>query len=467
MTDCKMSDVLVFDTWGLLKNELREQLTAARRASITTVALDARDPNIAHWEPLRPLTLRQQSYRNLESTLSRLLQLAVEACQRRAATAGELHRALRFPYKLPLMDPDRPLRTHELTRFARPDILIERGTPRLLEFNNCPRLGGVTITPRLADSFAQLCPWSGLRAPLSAVAARSAALVRTLGGHVGPSNPRRLLIPTYWALDATDAARHHSKVKKAIVADARRVGFDVVQSDLSDLHLDCTGRLRAANEVVDIVLINWGSDTRIVNDNGGMAALRRADRLGTVELFPRSESDLISSKAVLAWLHEDCAAGELDSADQALVLTHVPYTTCIGLSADGDARRDGLRATDRERDHMVAKPAVGKSGNGVIFGSRAGARDWRCGTVQAAEHAPVVLQDRVESDRITMPFVDRSSGHQTTLRVPAVISPFLIDNAAASVAVRHPNPDIVGSDVVISASRGACPNTTLLTELGD
>ncbi|MFD1522817.1 hypothetical protein [Pseudonocardia yunnanensis] len=80
-----------------------------------------------------------------------------------------------------------------------------------------------------------------------------------------------------------------------------------------------------------MVLLQWGGN-RIRHDGGGVAALRAADRAGTVARFPRTESALISPKAVLAWLHEDCEAGLLSLADEHLVRVHVPWTACLGLN---------------------------------------------------------------------------------------------------------------------------------------
>jgi hypothetical protein len=74
----------------------------------------------------------------------------------------------------------------------------------------------------------------------------------------------------------------------------------------------------------------------------------------------------------------------------------------------------------------------------------------------------VVLQHRVQSDRITMPFLDQESGRRVTAQVPLVLSPFMIDGVAASVGVRHMCPDTPAGDVVISANRGASSNTVVL-----
>jgi hypothetical protein len=269
-------------------------------------------------------------------------------------------------------------------------------------------------------------------------------------------------MPTYRALNRrTGTVQHNRTVTRVILADARRIEIEVVQADLADLRLDAAGRLLAADEPVDVVLVRWGSD-RIVDDGGGLAALRSADRARTVVFFPRTESALISSKAILSWLHEDCDAGLLPAADCALVRAHVPWTTCLGLDGDPAAERRLLSIAIEERQRLVAKPAVGRSGTNVFFGSQMSERDWVSTVIDAARESPVVLQQRVVSDRMTMPFHDRDSGRQVTAQVPFVLGPYLIDGAPASVAVRHMGPDVPSQDVVIGASRGGYQSAAVL-----
>ncbi len=463
MVDGELLDLRIYDAWDGLPEVFRQEFLARRTAAAGWVSYRGAESDGRRWEPLRPVVIGEQSYRGLEALSVRLLRLAVDACRRRASTLGELHRVLRFAHDLPLMDPDRPLVAAELTRYARPDVLIEQGRPRFLEFNNATRLGGKMEAPRLAEAYARLCPHSGLRPPPSTVTARSAALARTLRADVGRGARGRLLIPGFRTIDSTGALRRHGTAKSPMVADARRVGLEVVQADLVDLRLDASGRLLAADVPIDLVLIRWGcdDDDRIVDD-GGFGALRTADRAGTVQLFPRTESVLISSKAVLAWLHEDCDAGLLAPADRALVRTHVPWTACLGLDQDPAAHEKLLRVAADERDQLVAKPADGKSGNDVFFGNQIPERDWLPALVRASRRSPLVLQRRVESARLAMPFRDRDSGQQTTAQVPFVLSPFIIGGAAASVSVRHMGPGDFARDVVISGRRGACGNTVLL-----
>ncbi|WP_214370128.1 hypothetical protein [Pseudonocardia sp. H11422] len=457
-----LSDLLVHDVWDTLPEELREEFLNRRTASADWESCSCQESDGRRWEPLRPVVIGEGAYRRLESLAARLLHLAVDSCRRRASTVGELCRALGFRHDHPLMDLDRPLVAAELTRYARPDILIEQGRPRFLEFNNCTRLGGVTVTPQLAEAYAGLCPQSGLYPPPSVVTARSAALARTLRAKVGHGDGGRILMPVYRAIDKpAGTVRRYETARPTILADAQRMGLEVVQADLVDLRLDAAGRLLAADVPIDLVLIEWGG-SRPVDDGGGFDALRAADRAGTIELFPRTESAMISSKAILSWLHEDCDAGVLAAADRALVRTHIPWTVCLGLDGDPAAQGKLLRMATGERDRLVAKPAMGNAGRGVLFGNQTSTQDWPSAVVDAARESPMVLQHRVESDRMTMPFRDRDSGQRVTAQVPFVLSPFIIDGAAASLAVRHMSPGVPAEDVVISAGRGACQSTALL-----
>ena len=210
-----------------------------------------------------------------------------------------------------------------------------------------------------------------------------------------------------------------------------------------------------------MVLLEWGGN-RIRRDGGGLAALRAADRAGTVALFPRSESALVSSKAVLAWLHEDADAGLLAAADQNLVRMYVPWTACLGLNGDPAVQMELLRKAADERGRLIVKPAVGRAGKNVFFGSRTSNRNWLHTLVCAAREAPLVLQRRVEPDLVAMPYLDQDSGQQITAQVPFVLSPFVIDGAAASVWVRHLPPGAPNQDVVIDTRLGARENTILI-----
>ncbi|GAA1199575.1 hypothetical protein [Pseudonocardia alaniniphila] len=461
MADNDRIDLVVEDVWDELPEELRRELVERRTTSSEWGPYAREGWPGRRWEPLRPVVVRERAYRGLEFIASRLLRLAVEACCRRASTLGELHRVLRFPHQIPVMNPDRPLVPEELNRYARPDILIEKGRPRFLEFNISTRLGGDAVARWLADAYTELCPEIGLRTPPSTVAARCAALNRTLPVESRNGAPGRLLIPIHSVVDGRGARQRRDQIKPRIVAGAQQLGFEVFQADLADLSLDADGRLLASEVPLDVVLLRWYAHDRIIEDGGGLAALRTADRAGTVGLFPRPESTLVSSKAVLSWLREDCDAGVLGPADRALVRAYVPWTVCLGLGGNPEVERNLLRMAAGERDRLVAKPAVGQSSEDVIFGNQTSAQDWQSAVADVARETPLVLQRRVESGRVTMPFRDRESGQQVTARVPFVLSLFMVDRAAAGILARHMTPDLPAGDVVIGMRHGARPNAVL------
>jgi hypothetical protein len=92
----------------------------------------------------------------------------------------------------------------------------------------------------------------------------------------------------------------------------------------------------------------------------------------------------------------------------------------LGLDTDPAVHEKKLRITTSERARLVAKPAIGRSGSGVRFGSQTSEQDWLSVLVDASPESPMVLQQRVQSDRITMPFRDLESGELVTAQVPSV-----------------------------------------------
>ncbi|MFF6946929.1 hypothetical protein ACFZAS_43465, partial [Streptomyces lavendulae] len=87
---------------------------------------------------------------------------------------------LRYPRELPLLDRDRPLDHAELTACARPDILIQDGTPRLLELNISTAIAGTRAVDVLASAYRDLWRGPELSPPTSVIETRSAHLAATL-----------------------------------------------------------------------------------------------------------------------------------------------------------------------------------------------------------------------------------------------------------------------------------------------
>ncbi|WP_412076146.1 hypothetical protein ACLF6K_10475 [Streptomyces xanthophaeus] len=413
------------------------------------------------WQPRRPLVIAQREYEALGAVAERLLRLAVDACRRRAGTVGELREVMRDRCPQRLLTPDRPLEHDEVLRVARPDVLLCRGVPKFLELNISATIYGIPALDRMADAYARLWPGAALSAPTPVLGARSALLAALMSRRSGPGG--RLLVPTWRSRVGQAAKLGNRRALRAYlrptVESATSAGLDVLVEDLSRLRTDEHGRLHAGGKRVDMVL-NWFHSWMITDDSGGVDAIAAALAAGTVELFLPETMRLLRSKEILAWLYEDLDL--LPTEDRDLVLSHVPWTAWAGPQQSRTDRDSVVRRALRDRADLVLKPANEGSGRGVVFGADLDSDSWRALVTESARHGTVVVQRRVEGDTVRMPFLDPSSGAQCDLRVPYVLSPFLVGGRICGALVRHVGPDRTGGRV-INLGAGALANTTLLT----
>lgn len=455
-----------------------ETLPAARRARFldNRVAAAGRWP--VHelpgwrqsWQPLRPLVLPERDGTALGTLAARMIHLAVDACLRRARTAGELYDLVRHPRELPLLDRDRELGHAELTACARPDILLEHGTPRLLELNISTAIAGTRAVDVLATAYQELWDGPELTAPPSVIEARSAFLADLLPA---PGEARCLLIPTWTAggrlpgLDGEAALRAYLHPS---ALSATRAGLRAVQASLSELRTDDAGHLYAGADRIDLMLCPFLSD-EVRDDDGGLAAVRRAVRAGTLRLFLPDASGLLSAKVVLAWLHQDLAL--LAPADRQLVRDHLPFTLHMPQHGTGPRHRALLATAARRREQLVLKPSSGHGGHGVVFGRNLDEAEWLRVLQEELEQDDVVLQELVEADTVRMPFwsPDRTALHHED--VPFVLSPYLIGGEPTGLLVRHDAPAhteaAVGADRVpnpINMANSAFCNTVMFGPAG-
>ncbi|GAA4531493.1 hypothetical protein [Amycolatopsis samaneae] len=409
------------------------------------------------WQPSRPLVLDAAAYAALGTVTSRLLRLAVDCCRRRAATAGELCAVMADRRSLRLLDPAQPLTHAAPVPIARPDVLLCQGIPRFVELNIAIPLYGIPALDRMAAAYVRLWAGEPLVAARPVLRARSALLRQ-----VAPP-PARVLVPT-WRSTGGQARKLGTRralraYLRPTVEDARRCGVDVVVADLSRVRTGAHGRLYADGRRVDVVF-NWFVSAGVVDDAGGVEAIGRAQAAGTVRLFFPETMRLLSSKQVLAWLHEDLPL--LGRHDRDLVLAHVPWTVWTGPGQLSSRRAGVLRTAVREQGDLVLKPATGSSGNGVVFGSDVDSGTWRALLAERSSVDTVVLQRRVVADRTTMSFFAPDSGCRAATRLPCVLSPFLVDGRICGALVRHPGPDDLDGSHTINTHTGAIANTVVL-----
>ncbi|GAA0703308.1 hypothetical protein GCM10010193_67720 [Kitasatospora atroaurantiaca] len=374
---------------------------------------------------------------------------------------GELREVMHDRCPQRLLTPARPLEHDEVLRVARPDVVLCRGVPKFLELNISATIYGIPALDRLADAYARLWPGAALTAPAPILAARSALMAALMSRRSGSGG--RLLVPTWRSRFGQAAKLGNRRALRAYlrptVESAASAGLDVVVEDLSRLRTDEHGRLYAGDARVDVVL-NWFHTWMITDDSGGVDSIATALAAGTVELFLPETMRLLRSKQVLAWLYEDLDL--LPAEDRTLVLSHVPWTAWAGPQQSRTDRDAVVRRALRERADLVLKPANEGSGRGVVFGTDLDDHSWRALVTESARQGTVVLQRRVDGDSVRMPFLDPSSAAQCDLRLPYVLSPFLVGGRICGALVRHVGPDRTGSRV-INLGAGAVANTVLLT----
>ncbi|WP_218204953.1 hypothetical protein [Kitasatospora aureofaciens] len=418
-------------------------------------------PANEEWQPMRPLVLDADGYRELGRIAHRILTLTVETCLRRARTAGELGELLGDLRPHLWLDRAAALNDTPLLRIARPDVLLCDGVPQFVELNTAIALYGFPALDHMASAYAGLVPdrWS---APPSTHRARTELLAGIAAGR--PGGRLRVLVPT-WASRVGPAGRLGTREAlrgylRPTVEAVSALGLDVVEEDLSRLRTDSDGHLLADGGPVDVVF-NCFAGARATGADDGVEAVRTALAAGTVQLLLPEAMRMLNNKQALAWLHEDLDL--LAPQDRALVEKYVPWTAWTGPRQPPAQRTELLERALADRTDLVLKPAIGANGTGVVFGADVDDRTWHALIGERAAKAAVVLQRRVDSDLVDMPFLAPATGRQCDVRVPVVVGPFIVDGRISGTLVRHFGPENPGAGRIINTRTGATVNTLVLT----
>lgn len=400
------------------------------------------------WWPSRPLILRQETSAGLYELTQHVARLVLEACARRAATAGELREALGIPPgQVPLLDPDEPVAGHLLPAI-RSDIVTQSGVPKFVEVNIEGSVGGVPHTDLLSSRYREFYAQHGiigLEPAPTTIEARSLSIRDSLGLEPGAF----VVIPAF-SVGMHPALKDpgvFAAWQESSCASVRRLGLDMATFPLSRLTVDGRSRLFADGRAADGVFRLFDAFTQPASP--GLDALAIAVRARTVAMFTPEVTFLLSNKIVLAWLWED--ADQLPGPDRAFVQRHVPRTA--------RAQAVGLSEALAGQHRLVLKPGGGYGGNGVIVGPAVPAGTWRRELDQAGALGGYVLQEYVDGDAITMSFTHRETGEVRTAGIRFILGPFLFGGQAAGIFVRHSAPD---TGAVLNAVRGAFPNTALV-----
>jgi hypothetical protein len=418
------------------------------------------------WRATRPLFMSRGHLDDLGRMSARLAQLVLDACRRRARTAGDLAEVLGARHdELPLMDLAAPL-TDDLLISMRPDVIYSGGVPKFVELNIEGGVGGTlqvdVLATRFMAAYAQALGASSpqgdggpLRAPEPSVTARFAAIREAVGEAAGRL---RVVIPVFGVgivPGLQDPDRFIAWLGPMCQA-GQALGFDTIAYRLDQMTLDDAGRLCAGDRPADLIIRLFLFSAQ--PPSAGTDAFASAVRAGTVAMHTPEVTCLLMDKRTLAWLWTDI--DRLDVADQDLIRRHVPWTAYLPERTPSD---DPLvkRALDH-RAGLVVKPADGHGGADVTIGPGVSDQAWRDAVRKAADQGGYVVQEYTAPDLTEIEFAHLDTGERRTAAVPFAIGPLMFGLRPSGVLVRHGAPDADGG--VLNLNYGALPNTVLLID---
>jgi hypothetical protein len=404
-----------FDHWDALPQATRDAVIAAGDEDWKKVFSGVLTFNKS-WRPLRPVMIHQSRYDELAEVTDRLLQLLLETALRRASTAGELRKLLGTPDGLiEYLDDDELLGEH-LVQSGRPDILISDGVPKYVEFNIGSEVGCVWDTEKVSSRWRSvfadhsLDRLVGVEAPPSPIDGRYRAMIDSLG--LAPGDRLTMVMRTDGVYPGSDNIPAIVKSLDPFVERGKALGIDM---DVAPVHWLEAGE--------DGAVLNQGRPVEAVfrlyvctdmPQNPGQAALKAAVEAGKSRMFTSSASWLLANKIMLTWLWDDLEL--LPADDQALVRRHVPWSRLVTASMLEDA-------VERQAA-LVLKPADDYGGAGVLVGHECDPGAWREGVEEAIRRGTYLLQDYVRPDRLSMDFVNISSGEHLQAEVPYSVGPY-------------------------------------------
>ncbi len=399
------------------------------------------------WRPLRPIVMTRAQWTALHQLSDRVAVLILQACQRRAATAGELRAALGVPEgRIALLDEAEPL-GERLLDSSRPDIFFAGGVPKFVEFNIDGALGGAFDSDNLAFAFAAsyaadgLDTAIGIRPPASAVDGRFGAVGEWLAA-AGDPDDRTVAMVMDWSVGHAGPAdqREFLRYLDPVAERAKLAGLELVPYWLDWLAADDRQRLLVDGRSIRNVLRMFVPDTAPAS--AGLAAIEGLVRAGRVRCFTSSATWLLSNKLVLAWLWQDLPL--LEPADREVVRAHIPRTALLtaGLVADAVAGQAEL----------VLKPHDGSSGRDVLIGRDSDPARWRAALDRALAAGGFLVQELVDSDLLPMHFLDIHTGEVVSQGVPCCFGPYLFGRRQAGGEVRMGFP---GGGAIMNVDRGA------------
>ncbi|MFG1815583.1 hypothetical protein ACGFIF_17575 [Kribbella sp. NPDC049174] len=438
------------DLWPRLSEDVRTALVARGVESWQQV-YDGVATHNKEWRPLRPPIMSAAAYGQLTDISATVARLILEACLRRATTAGELRRAVGMPVgAIDLLFEDLVL-SEELIGGVRADILLAGGTPYVVEANIDSALGGAHDSDGVARRFLSAYDGDpvldavGLTAPPSAVDARYEAVRAAL--QLSGQDRLAMIFTTGGTYPGSQDGQAMIKLLEPFSERGRELGLDMRVFPVEWLTLDDAGRLCVDDGPIDAVLRMFVPQG--TQPSTGLDALATAVGTGAVRMFTPAASWLLASKSILAWLWDDLSTLSPEDAD--VVRRHVPRTSVLS---------EGLRSEAvAKQSELVLKPSGSYGGVGVVVGPEVSAHAWQAALDAAITEGGYILQAHVPVDRLTMQFIEVSTGEVHEAAVPFCIAPYLFGGTPAGAYLRFSVP---GAGPVVNVGQGALTSGLLL-----
>jgi len=437
------------ELWPVLPEPVREKLLAYGHKYWQQVYDDVALQN-QNWIPLRSPVGTHAGAAEMNRITARVAQLVLDACRRRARTAGELRAVLGVPDgRIQLLDDDEPLTGH-LLNAIRSDLLLERGVPRMVECNVESALGGVLDADGVIKRWMEVYSDEPMFTAMGAAAAPSAVDGRfdAIRADVGPGKVTAMIYTSEGGYPGAKDAGYMINRLRPFADRGRELGVDLLVYPLEWLVQDEHGRLKAGDRTLDAV---WRMFVpTFVSDSEGMKALHAASAAGMFRMYLPTAVWLLSNKTIFAWLWDDLDL--LPAEDAEIVRAHIPRTWIYQPWMR-------QRAID-ERERLVFKPTDDYGGHGVFIGPLTSPEDWLA-AIDGAE-GPHILQELIEADPLTMQFLKPATGEVVEADVSYCVSTYLFDRIPAGVFTRFSPP---GAGGVVNLTQGALTGGLLLVNL--
>jgi hypothetical protein len=374
--------------------------------------------------PLRPVLVRERTYRAMATAAARLLRLSRRALFAAGRDPAERLAALGLddPDTYPLIHPDQALEDRYSTCIARPDYVIGPHGPRVLEFNISGAVGGVVQAHRLAGLWRRLGEAAGFAVPGEDPLTARAALFEQV------SAAERLGPEVVVLGSVRDTGGAGTALFDAEVDELRRHGLHARFLEPEDLRAELAAGLHARLGLMGFTAYEWrqlGISWEPVREALGRGCLLLASQTGA----------MIANKKVLAWLSEGRVP--MSAAERDLVDRYLPWSRVVRDTAThwNGGSADLLDLIAARRESFVLKQAVGMKGLEVTVGLDSTEAAWRQALDDALRRGDSIVQEYIEPCRTTVP-VERD-GQAEPLVVTPVLSPFLVSGQTAGCLVRY------------------------------